>query len=254
MALGAKATSTAPAVRAAGADAGPPPAIVADLELFAGRAAHDLKAPLRQLSAFCELLARHESDNLSPDGREYLSAVRRSAVRMTRLVDGLMAHARLGRGSGDLWEEVDLDRAAAEACALVADRLAQAGGAVTVGPLGRIVGVEWRIAVVLQNLVANAVAYRRAGAPPQIHIFARRRASEIVLTVADNGVGVPEEDRDRIFEPFERGAGGRFSSGVGLGLANCRRAVEELGGDVWVEPNAPHGSRFCVRLPVSPEV
>lgn len=222
-----------------------------ELELFASRAAHDIKTPLRQIAVFCDMVAREDGERLSPTSVEWLDAARRSASRLNQLVDGLLAHARAGRRPENP-TAVDLARVARETVDLHEDRLLQSGGAVEIGPLGSAYAPQWSMAALLQNLVSNAIAYHRPGVPPSVTISSEADGDDwLVLTIADNGSGVPEDARDAIFDPFERGVGAPHSSGVGLGLANCRRVVDSLGGAIWVEANAPHGSRFRARLPAA---
>ena len=123
-----------------------------------------------------------------------------------------------------------------------------AGARVEVGPLPTVLGVEGELARVFQNLLANALKFRGEAAPV-VAVSAARSPREWTLTVADNGPGVSERNRERIFELFARGQVDGEAPGTGLGLAVCRKVVELHGGRIWVEPAPGGGSAFRLTLP-----
>ena len=129
-----------------------------------------------------------------------------------------------------------------------------AGATVEIRALPKVVGDPARLGQVFQNLVANAVKFRAPDRRAVVVIAAERVGAEWVVSVTDNGIGVPEADRLRIFAPFRRGAAADVA-GHGLGLSICRRIIERHGGRIWVEPatdGAGSGSRFCFSLPAAP--
>ena len=131
----------------------------------------------------------------------------------------------------------------------LAPQIEAAGARVEVGPLPTVLGVEGELARVFQNLLANALKFR-GDAPPVVAVSAARSPREWTLTVADNGPGVSERNRERIFELFARGQVDGQAPGTGLGLAVCRKVVELHGGRIWVEPAPGGGSAFRMTLPV----
>jgi PAS domain S-box-containing protein len=215
-----------------------------ELDRFASIAAHDLSDPLRTMAGFAELL---EGEPLSADGAGHLSHIRSTAERMQHLLDSLLAYARAAEVAQPS-EPVALRGAAEHVLAnlarAIADRRAQVSLDVPDGAvvLGAAPGVE----TVLQNLVSNALKFGRRD-QPRVEITAAAQGGAWRLTVTDNGPGIADRDRDRIFGAFERAH--PEAEGSGLGLAICARLVTRYGGSLGVEPAAGQGSSFWVLLP-----
>ena len=215
----------------------------AELERFADIAAHDLREPLMAITQLTALLER----GVDSQREEIITHLRAAAQHGSRLVDGLLDLARVGRGAPPA-EPVDLRRVVEGLLGTLAPQIEAAGARVEVGPLPTVLGVEGELARVFQNLLANALKFR-ADARPVIAVSAARSPREWTLTVADNGPGVSERNRDRIFELFARGQVDGEAPGTGLGLAVCRKVVELHGGRIWVEPAPGGGSAFRMTLP-----
>ncbi|WP_052351790.1 sensor histidine kinase [Deinococcus pimensis] len=222
-----------------------------DLEQFAFVAAHDLQEPLRTITSFAQLLERRYGDVLEGDARRYLNFVTGGATRMKALVDALLTYANLGATTPPV-TDVDLDVVAGGVLEDLRDAVERSGAVVTVGPLGVVRGDEDRLAMVLRNLVANALKFRREGVPPRVHVSAERVGSAVHLRVRDNGVGIGEAYLTKVFGMFQRLHRKDEYEGTGLGLAIVRKVVESLGGDVRVESVPGKGSTFHVRLPLAP--
>jgi len=215
----------------------------AELERFADIAAHDLREPLMAITQLTALLER----GVDSQRAEIIAHLRAAADHGSRLVDGLLDLARVGRGAPPA-EPVDLRRVLEGLLDTLAPQIDAAGARVDVGPLPVVRGVEGELARVFQNLLANALKFRGA-APPVVAVSAARSPREWTLTVADNGPGVSERNRERIFELFARGQVDGQAPGTGLGLAVCRKVVELHGGRIWVEPAPGGGSAFRLTLP-----
>jgi PAS domain S-box-containing protein len=215
----------------------------AELERFADIAAHDLREPLMAITQLTALLER----GVDSQREEIITHLRAAAQHGSRLVDGLLDLARVGRGAPPA-EPVDLRRVVEGLLGTLAPQIEAAGARVEVGPLPTVLGVEGELARVFQNLLANALKFR-GQAPPIIAVSAARSPREWTLTVADNGPGVSERNRDRIFELFARGQVDGEAPGTGLGLAVCRKVLELHGGRIWVEPAPGGGSAFRMTLP-----
>ena len=215
----------------------------AELERFADIAAHDLREPLMAITQLTSLLER----GVDSQREEIVTHLRAAAQHGSRLVDGLLDLARVGRGAPPA-QPVDLRRVMEGLLDTLAPQIEAAGARVEVGPLPTVLGVEGELARVFQNLLANALKFR-GDAPPVVAVSAARSAREWTLTVADNGPGVSERNRDRIFELFARGQVDGQAPGTGLGLAVCRKVVELHGGRIWVEPAPGGGSAFRMTLP-----
>jgi PAS domain S-box-containing protein len=215
----------------------------AELERFADIAAHDLREPLMAITQLTALLER----GVEGQREEILTHLRAAAAYGCRLVDGLLDLARVGRGAPPA-QPVDLRRLIEDLLDTLAPQIEAAGARVEVGPLPTVLGVDGELARVFQNLLANALKFRGA-APPVVALSAARSPREWTLTVADNGPGVSERNRERIFELFARGQADGQAPGTGLGLAVCRKVVELHGGRIWVEPAPGGGSAFRMTLP-----
>jgi signal transduction histidine kinase len=212
----------------------------AELRSYADVVAHDLREPITGMAALVAMLERRSGEPPSP---EVLSLLRASTERARELIDGALTYAR----AGELRREpVALARLVAEVADDLRPRLEEAGATLDVGPLPEIDGDPHQLRRVVQNLIANAVKFRGA-APLRVEVSAFADGEHWVLTVRDNGVGVPAEHATRIFGMFARVA--PADDGAGIGLAVCRRVVEAHGGRIWVEAPDGGGSAFRFTLP-----
>ena len=214
--------------------------VEAELRGFADLVAHDLREPVTGISHLVTLLERRADAPPDPD---VLKLMRASTERARGLIDGVLAYARAGELQA---EPVALATLMDEVAEDLRMRLEEASATVEVGPLPEVRGDARQLRRLLQNLVANAVKFRGPD-PPRIAVSAREGADQWVVTVADNGIGVPPADHDRIFAMFTRAH--RDHDGTGIGLAVCRRVAEAHGGRIWVEPADGGGSAFRFTLP-----
>ena len=221
----------------------------ADLLEFASVAAHELRSPLQTITGFAELLAAEVGTSLGGEGQEYLDGMRRSASRLQGLVDGLLVYARVGT-TVRRREDVDCDELAAEACESLARRMAAAGATVAWASLPTVVGDPTELTLVFRNLISNAVKYRKPDLPATVHLSACQVDGKWQIQVDDNGVGIDERHRERVFRVFQRLPGQEANAGTGIGLAVCKRIVEGHGGRIWVEGNDEGGTRVCFTLPI----
>ena len=220
-----------------------------ELTDFANVASHDLKSPLRGIRNFSQLLARRHRDDLGERGGEYLDFILGNADRALDLVDGLLAYAKTGGGNR---EETDfaLADAARDAVANLDAAVRERGASVDIGELPPARADRMLVTQVLQNLIGNGLKYNRSERP-RVRVWADRDADGAwVVRVRDNGIGIPAEHREAVFEMFRRlhGAGGEFE-GSGIGLASCVRAVQRHGGRMWCESEEGAGSTFSFTLP-----
>lgn len=219
------------------------------LDEFAAVAAHDLRGPIAAVRGYVELI---EDRALERDDREELRIVERirgATDRGLQLIDDLLAYSRQGRA--DLHAaRIDTAQLAAGAAADVQARV-ERPCRLEIGPLPAISGDEGALRQVFANLLFNAVHYCPADREPSVVVGAEPATdkTQVTLTVTDNGVGVPEAERESIFEMFTRGTSCGGRSGTGVGLALCRRVVERHGGTIWVVPGPDGGSRFCFTVP-----
>lgn len=213
-----------------------------DLESFTRLLAHDLKAPLTIAMGFAKLMANPKA---TEDARkDAIVEVNSSLVAMKELVEDILDYLQAETATLEA-HEVDLKRLVEEAAA----ECGANGHVVVAESLPSVVGDDRFLRRVIANLLGNAVKYSRHGVPPRVEVTARRDGEIVALAIADNGVGVPPHERDRIFEPFERSSATAHVRGTGIGLAICRAIVEHHGGSIRCRANDPAGTVFEVRLP-----
>ena len=229
--------------------------ITRELDSFASTVAHDLRAPLRIMKGFSEMLIEdYAGKPLDATGQEYARKIDRASMRMSVLVEDLLAYSRLSREEVPI-TAVDLDVAVNEVLQDMAEELRTAGAEVTVRKsLGRVLGYGVLLARVLANLIENAVKFVAPGTAPRVTLRAEAEGDDWVrLWVEDNGIGIESQYLERIFGVFERLHTQEAYPGTGLGLAIVRRAVERMGGGgVGAESSPGQGSRFWIRLRRAP--
>lgn len=218
-----------------------------DLEKFAYAASHDLQEPLRTVANFAELLDSRYSDRLDADGREFIGYVLTSAHHMRKLVDDLLAYARVDANTpppvdidcNALVEELRQDLLAA---------IAESGAIIHCELLHPVRGNPVQVKQVLSNLLSNALKFRREE-PPLIHIWSTQQDDICIISVQDNGTGIPPQYLKRVFDMYERLHSSSRYPGTGMGLALCKKIVERHHGRIWVESTEGHGSTFHFSLP-----
>jgi PAS domain S-box-containing protein len=210
----------------------------ARLEEFAYTAAHDLREPLRAISAYTELLI--EEIKMDANAAQMAKFIVAGTARMSTLIDDLLSFAATGMQAPP--RRVDLGNVVIQALQDLDLDVKTSGAQVTVDRLPLVCSNEIQLVRLFQNLMGNAVKYRGPGAP-EIHIAAQREGQKWIIRVEDNGLGIPLQDQARVFMPFVRLAN-REIPGTGLGLAVCKKIVEGMGGEIWVESQPGAGSTF----------
>lgn len=206
-----------------------------DLEQFAAVAAHDLQEPLRTVQGFVQLLADRLEPDLDDTTREFVGYAIGGAERMGDLIRDLLAFARVGTEEGPA-EPCDVAAVTAVVQDQLSATLADVGGEITiVGEPAPVLAHPRQVLQLLQNLLSNAVKFHEAGRPPQVEVSAVRVGDRVRVTVADNGIGVPPERAEVVFEATRRLHAREAYPGTGLGLAICRSIVERHGGEIWLE-------------------
>lgn len=210
---------------------------------------HDLNEPLRKVSSFCKLLETHLGDALDDKGREFLGHAVGGADRMKQLLDDLVSLSRAGACEGAVGA-VRLEDCVDRIRQRLARSLAETGARLDVDAPVVIQGYEAPLTRLLQQLVENALKFR-GDRPPVVRISAQRDvdAAEWVLEVADNGIGIAPNQRDRVFGVFQRLHARDAFEGTGIGLAICKRIVEQRGGRIWIEESSLGGIAVRVALP-----
>ncbi|MEZ4385462.1 MAG: ATP-binding protein, partial [Nannocystaceae bacterium] len=224
-----------------------------ELERFASVASHDLQEPLRKIQAFSERLSRKYAEGLPQTGQDYIARMQDAARRMQNLINDLLMFSRLST-KGRSNSEIDLDKLLASVVSDLEVRIEESGGKVECGPLPTIEGDRTRMRQLFQNLIANAIKFRRAEAAPVVTISAEVEgegaAAIATIRVVDNGIGIEPRYRERIFGIFERLHGRGKYDGTGIGLAICRKICEQHGGSIDVADGGEHGTAFIIKIPV----
>jgi signal transduction histidine kinase len=221
----------------------------AELEQFASIASHDLQEPLRKVQTFAAQITATESDRLSEQGQDFLRRMSDAAGRMRALIDDLLMFSRVSTKARP-FAEVDLSETVAYVLSDLEVALEESGAQLTVDPLPTIEAEPMQMRQLLQNLLGNALKFRRDGVTPQIIVRATVADGIAELTIADNGLGFDAQFATRIFRAFERLHGASAYPGTGIGLALCRKIVERHHGTITADGRENEGATFTIRLPL----
>jgi signal transduction histidine kinase len=220
---------------------------LSEVEQFSYIASHDLQEPLRTLITYSQLVKEEYSGKLDEDGSKYIEFISGSANRMKSLVTGLLNYSLLGKEA--VLSEVDCKVIVSDVLADMADSVAKSHAVVSYGELPVVRGYETELRQLFQNLINNAVKFRNVDIRPEIKISVKGRPQDWLFEIEDNGIGIEEKYREKIFTIFKRLHNRNEFEGTGIGLANCKKIVELHGGRIWVEPNPGKGSTFVFTIP-----
>jgi len=220
----------------------------AELEQFAYVASHDLQEPLRMVSSYTQLLMRRYGDKLDGDAKEFTAFIVDGATRMKQLIEDLLAYSRVGtrdKNFKPVGAESPLERALANLRAAIQD----SGATVTRDKLPTVHCDEVQLAQLFQNLIGNALKFRKPDAAPAVHVGAADHGEEWEFTVRDNGIGIEPQYFERIFLVFQRLHNKGEYPGTGIGLAIVKKVVERHGGRIWVQSQLGAGTTFHFTMP-----
>jgi light-regulated signal transduction histidine kinase (bacteriophytochrome) len=220
-----------------------------DLAQFAYVASHDLLEPLRMVSSYVQLLADRYTGQLDADADEFIAFAVDGATRMKGLIDDLLAYSRAGV-TAVIRRPVNCGVLVRSALADLEVAISESGATVVVDELPIVTGDPGQLAQVFQNLLSNALKFVAAERPAVVRVSAERAGTAWCFSVADNGIGIDEAHRARIFMMFKRLHGRAEYPGTGIGLALCQKIVGRFGGRIWLEaPTTGCGSVFRFTLP-----
>lgn len=228
----------------------------AELERFASVASHDLQEPLRKIQAFSDRLRDRFREELPDAGRDYLERIRGAARRMQDLINDLLMFSRLSTVART-FAPVDLARVVRSVMSDLELRIEETGGRIDVSGLPAIEADALSMRQLFQNMIGNALKFTRPDAAPVVKISAEvapapdgRGPGELRIEIADNGIGIEPRHHDRIFGFFERLHGRGKYEGTGVGLAVCRKIVEQHHGSIRVASVVDQGTTFTITLPL----
>ncbi|MCS0603041.1 ATP-binding protein [Streptomyces sp. LP11] len=221
-----------------------------ELEQFAYVASHDLQEPLRKVSSFTQLLQRRYGGQLDAKADQYIAFAVDGANRMQVLINDLLAFSRVGRVHND-HQTVDLEAVFGRTVENLSVTVEETGAEITHDTLPTVVGDSTQLGMLWQNLLSNAVKFRSPDRPPRIHVSAGREGDEWEFAVADNGIGIAPEFREKVFVLFQRLHTKDAYPGTGIGLAMCKKVVEFHGGRIGIDSEHTPGTRIVFTLPVA---
>ena len=220
-----------------------------DLEQFAYVASHDLQEPLRMVAAYTQLLGERYSNKLDENAQKYIRYATEGALRMQTLVQDLLAFSRVGRNRRST--PVTCGAVVADALQNLQAALQESGAIIHYDGLPTVSGDRMQLLQLFQNLIGNAIKFR-GELLPVIWVSAVPGPAEWIFSVTDNGIGIAAEHVEAIFVIFQRLHTHAEYAGNGVGLAICKKIVEQHGGRIWVESKAGNGASFKFTLPAIP--
>lgn len=219
-----------------------------ELEQFASVAAHDLRSPLSVMIAFAKLVAANSESSLDPKANSYLERIIAAGTRMDRLIDDLLSYSSVGTRTPE-FEPADCEAVLKEALANLLEEIAASGASITFSDLPTVLANKAQLVQLFQNLISNAIKFQRPGITPVIKISAEAlNSSEWAIGVHDSGIGIEPQHFERIFLLFQRLHSQREYAGTGIGLAICKKIVEQHGGRIWVKSQPGVGTTFYFTL------
>lgn len=219
-----------------------------ELERFAYVASHDMQEPLRMVVCFSDILSKDFSNLLNDEAKKYLDIVNDSGQRMQEMIQDLLEYSR-ACNEVELFKSVDGNTALEYALDNINDFIEEKKAEITYDKLPNFVGNPMQFMRLLQNLITNSLKYQPKDSIPRVHVGVKDMGKDWCISVQDNGLGIPHEFSEQIFQPFRRLHTWDKIKGTGLGLSICKKIVESHGGTLWVEPAPKRGSIFYFTLP-----
>jgi len=220
---------------------------VQELEAFSYSISHDMRAPLRAMQGYSQILIEDYADKLAPEAADFLQKISASAMRQDRLIQDVLSYSRVVHADLNL-KAVDLDKLVREIIEMSPEWSPPRVAISIETPLPAVLGNDAFLTQCITNLLANAVKFVRDGESPHVRIWAESPDHQVRVCFEDNGIGIADKDQARIFAMFERAHGAKHFEGTGIGLAIVRKAVERMKGKVSVESEPGKGSKFWLEL------
>ena len=222
-----------------------------ELQQFAYITSHDLQEPLRTIASFTQLLERRYKNKLDADADEFIDFIVDAATRMKEMIQGLLDYSRIGTRGGE-FNFTDIEEVLTTVLSNLHAAIMESGAKITYDKLPSVIADRNQLIQVFQNLISNAIKFKREGVAPEIHISAikNEKKEEFIFSVSDNGIGLEHQYKDKIFEVFKRLHTIDEYKGAGIGLAISKKIIERHGGRIWVESELGNGSTFYFTLPV----
>ena len=222
-----------------------------ELQQFAYITSHDLQEPLRTIASFTQLLERRYKNKIDTDADEFIGFIVDAATRMKEMIQGLLDYSRIGT-KGDVFYFTDTEEVLIIALSNLHASISESRAKVTYDKLPTVIADRNQLIQLFQNLISNAIKFKKKNVAPKIHISAREdeKKREHILCVSDNGIGLEPQYKNKIFEVFKRLHTMDEYKGAGIGLAISKRIIERHGGRIWVESELGVGSTFYFTIPM----
>lgn len=220
----------------------------ADLQHFAYVASHDLQEPLRTITSFTQLLVKRYMEKLDNDAVEFMDLIVNASKQMQQMITDLLEYSRAGKPG--TYELVNMEEIVDNVLLGLKDLIERNKAEVTYDPLPVLNIGKDHVHRVFQNLIGNAIKFKKPGEPPKVHISSKKNGNEYIFSVSDNGIGIEEEYFERIFTVFQRLHTKDKYEGTGIGLAIIKKIISNYNGRIWIESTPGSGSIFYFTIPV----
>lgn len=222
-----------------------------ELAQFAYAASHDLQEPLRMITVYLQLLSQRYSGQLDKEADEFIGYALDGATRMRQLITDLLAYAKIGRNNL-FFTEVSLGKVLQQVLANLDLPIQENQVTITYDPLPTVIAEKTQMLQLFQNLLSNAIKFKSQH-KPVIHISVHQDDTHWIIHVKDNGIGIDPKLSEKVFTIFQRLHTRQEYPGTGIGLAICKRIVQNHGGAIWLQSEPDAGSTFSFSLPIAPE-
>jgi light-regulated signal transduction histidine kinase (bacteriophytochrome) len=219
-----------------------------DLEQFAYVTSHDLKAPLRNIASFVQLLNKKYQDNFDEEAREYMMYILGGVRRLNNLIKDLLQYSRVNRMDAFV-EHIDLHDVTEVVKHNLTEEIERQKAQVNIHRLPILRANYTQMVQLMQNIVSNAIKFNREGVSPIVDIEGSETPREVTFSVKDNGIGIDPKHSEKIFSIFQRLHSPDEYEGTGIGLSICKRIVERHKGKIWFESVPGEGATFYVKIP-----
>jgi two-component system, sensor histidine kinase and response regulator len=219
-----------------------------ELEQFAYVVSHDLQQPLQSITGFVKLLLLKYEGELDEVVSDYLNRIYNSGNRMQHLIQDLLSYSKVGQQDQDM-QQVDFNIVLKQVLDNLYSTIADSQATVLCGSLPLVIGYEVQLVQLIQNLISNAIKFVSPGAIPNIEISATKQGNYWLFEIRDNGIGIELQNLDKIFDIFHRTQSAKIYPGTGIGLATCKKIVENHGGQLWATSQLGVGTVFYFTVP-----